>query len=734
MEELNEIKITKYMYLDENNEEKHYFIGGEIATLIGYQNTSDSIQRNVSEENKILFKNYLGVKEPKINGRQILINKSGIYELLNKNRKILSEEVINTFKEIDIKIEKYDDDDDDDDDDDEAIIKDDLTTYEYISNGLYFEYFVGYEFAALIGYKNPGEIIKNNVSKCNQIFFDDYPGVKKPKLQHNTILITRDGAIEILLKTRKRISPDVLHILKKFNIDTTNRKCLTKEQQTLSTITNVFKTEKFEDQFKIGSYYLDLFFTEYKIVIECDENGHADRKPWKERERMDFVNKKLGINDSNWIRFNPDEYDFDISRVIGRIYRKIDEIKQEEVDKEIKKREEDYIRLLEEEKTKIKENVEEVENWNLEIQVRTGKFLAPPKEDLLKKLKKYRTVSELKRKYNISAKPIEKWLKEYNINVKDYDKMNAPDRDELIRVCSMLTSRAEVAKHFDVSVHIFGRWCEKYSIDFYEICKKEAKVSKEELLKLTTELSKEEISEKLDIPVTKTLQILKANSIEHIPSKEELELLLQTKSKEELALHYNTCRTTLRSWIKLRGLQDIRCKVKTHRSISVTDANNTTRIFNSVKDLCQELKMTPSTIRMYANTNTRYKGYLFTDNSEYVSDDEVEEIKKLPEPEEEIQNIKCDFTVYSNIDNIKYFIGKEIADFIGVKDSNQCIRGLVSDINKIKFEDYQGVKNPVLKHNTILITKEGIKEILLKSRKLKPGVVNILEKYCELST
>jgi very-short-patch-repair endonuclease/prophage antirepressor-like protein len=600
--------------------------------------------------------------------------------------------------------------------------KNELTTYTYISNGLYFEYFVGYEIAALLGYKNTTQVVIINVSKSNQLVFKDYPGIKTPELHHNTILITRDGAIEILLKTRKRIYPDVLHILKKFNIDTTNRKCLTKEQQTLSTITNVFKTEKFEDQFKIGSYYLDLFFTDYKIVIECDENGHADRKPWKERERMDFVNKKLGINDSNWIRFNPDEYDFDISRVIGRIYRKIDEIKQE-----------DYIRLLEEEKTKVKENVEELENWNLEIQVRTGKFLAPPKEDLLKKLKKYRTVSELKRKYNISAKPIEKWLKEYNINVKDYDKMNAPDRDELISVCRSLTSRAEVAKHFDVSVHIFGRWCEKYSIDFYEIRKKEAKVSKEELLKLTTELSNEEISEKLDIPVTKTLQILKANSIEHIPSKEELELLLQTKSKEELALHYNTCRTTLRSWIKLRGLQDIRCKVKTHRSISVTDANNTTRIFNSVKDLCQELKMTPSTIRMYANTNTRYKGYLFTDNSEYVSDDEVEEIKKLPEPEEEIQNIKCDFTIYSDIDNIKYFIGKEIADFIGVKDSNQCIRGLVSDINKIKFEDYQGIKNPVLKHNTILITKEGIKEILLKSRKLKPGVENILEKYCELS-
>ena len=228
----------------------------------------------------------------------------------------------------------------------------DLTTFTYISNGLYFEYFVGYEVASLLGYKDTNKLIRNNVSKSNQLIFRNYPGIKDPELDPRVILITRDGAIEILLKTRKRISPDVLHILKKFNIDTTNRKCLTKEQQTLSTITNVFKTEKFEDQFKIGSYYLDLFFTGYKIVIECDENGHADRKPWKERERMDYVNKNLSINDSNWIRFNPDEHDFDIAKVIGRIYRKIDEIKQEEVENEIRKKEEEYQKLLEEERKK----------------------------------------------------------------------------------------------------------------------------------------------------------------------------------------------------------------------------------------------------------------------------------------------------------------------------------------------------------------------------------------------
>jgi hypothetical protein len=203
-----------------------------------------------------------------------------------------------------------------------------LTTYNYMSNGYYFEYFVGFEIAALIGYSNTSQAVLKNVSKCNQLIFNDYPGVKEPALDSKTILITRDGAIEILIKTRKRISPDVLHILKKFNIDTTNRKCLTKEQQTLTSIANTFKTEKFEDQYKIGKYYLDLYFPDYKIVVECDENGHADRKPENERERMDFVNKKLNIDDSNWIRFNPDEHDFDMSKVIGLIYIKISSIKE----------------------------------------------------------------------------------------------------------------------------------------------------------------------------------------------------------------------------------------------------------------------------------------------------------------------------------------------------------------------------------------------------------------------
>ena len=213
---------------------------------------------------------------------------------------------------------------------DGELVLNELTVYHYdVRHEFSEEYFVGYQMASLLGYTNTKQVIINSVSKCNRIEFRDLPDeIKIPELDPRTILINRDGAIEILIKTRKRISPDVLHILKRFDIDTTNRKCLTKEQQTLSALTNAFKTEKFEDQFKVGRYYLDLYFPEYKIVVECDENGHADRKPGDEINRMDFVNEKLELTDDNWIRYNPDEYDFDISKVIGRIYRKIIEIKE----------------------------------------------------------------------------------------------------------------------------------------------------------------------------------------------------------------------------------------------------------------------------------------------------------------------------------------------------------------------------------------------------------------------
>jgi very-short-patch-repair endonuclease/transposase-like protein len=481
--------------------------------------------------------------------------------------------------------------------------------YSYISNHLCFEYFVGYEITSLLGYTNVSTTLKN-VSKSNQLEFREYPGVKEPELDPRTILITRDGVIEILIKTRKRISPDVLHILNKFQIKTTNMKCLTKEQQTLSAITNTFKIEKFEDQFKIGTYYLDLYFTEYKIVIECDENGHADRKPWKERERMNFVNENLGIDDSHWIRFNPDEHDFDISKIFGQIYRKIDEIKEERTKNiiEEKKREEERLRdLLDQQK---KKQPVQPEKWPLQIEEITGKFTAPPKEYLLKILET-QNISDIAMSYGISTNPVSKWLDEHGINIKDFHNYNPPPKDELVALCKGKT-QTEIALHYKVSNHIIRKWFAHHKLDFLSVKTGEERITKDDLIKLVIQFSQEEIAEKLNMTLLNLQKLLKVHSIDKIPSKEELEEKLILQTKDELAKFYNTSRTTLRKWIRAHGIDEIRCTVSTNKSVTVIREDDNTRTeYPSVKDACIALKIGKNKVNQYADKDLFYRGYKF---------------------------------------------------------------------------------------------------------------------------
>ena len=416
IEELNK-ELSTYSYTTSDNTCLEYFVGYEIAVILGYKNTTQVIQY-ISKSNQLQFRDYTGVKIPYLDPRTILISRDGAIEILLKTRKSISVDVLQILQKNNIKIptkksilketqEIQEIQVNDTENNQELDFEDDeenneLLTYSYISNHICFEYFVGYQIASLIGYKSPHSFITQNVSKSNQLIFRDYPGPKIPELDPRTILISRDGAIEILIKTRKRISADVLHLLKKFHIETTNMKCLTKEQQTLSAITNAFKTEKFEDQYKIGSYYLDLYFTEYKIVVECDENGHADRKPYKERERMDYVNKELDIDDSNWIRYNPDEKDFDISKMIGRIYIKMKEIKfindsklsVVSVVKEEKTAEES-VADKQEDKDKISGDIKSVE---LKAMCKKyGLFTSGNKPDMLDRLKLYFDTGENKR-------------------------------------------------------------------------------------------------------------------------------------------------------------------------------------------------------------------------------------------------------------------------------------------------------------------------------------------------
>ena len=65
----------------------------------------------------------------------------------------------------------------------------------------------------------------------------------------------------------------------------------------------------------MGKYRVDLYFIDYILVIECDENDHVDRNYTDERIREEFI-ISLG---NKIIRYNPNTISFDLSNVLREI-------------------------------------------------------------------------------------------------------------------------------------------------------------------------------------------------------------------------------------------------------------------------------------------------------------------------------------------------------------------------------------------------------------------------------
>ena len=147
-------------------------------------------------------------------------------------------------------------------------------------------------------------VVDENCKKMEKI---DTKGGKQ-----SMILINLDAIKKILQKSR---SINKYKIISSLNIDM-NIIYDCKESSYLRIISVSFKTFSQIFQHQIGSYKIDLYFPEYKLAIEVDENGHIDRCPIYEQERQKYLKKYLGCK---FIRFNPDENNFNIGNVISQI-------------------------------------------------------------------------------------------------------------------------------------------------------------------------------------------------------------------------------------------------------------------------------------------------------------------------------------------------------------------------------------------------------------------------------
>ena len=77
-----------------------------------------------------------------------------------------------------------------------------------------------------------------------------------------------------------------------------------------------------ETQCTVLGCRIDLYFHKYKLAIEVDELGHADRNINNEIERQKALERELNCV---FIRINPDAADFNICKEINKIHRHINQ-------------------------------------------------------------------------------------------------------------------------------------------------------------------------------------------------------------------------------------------------------------------------------------------------------------------------------------------------------------------------------------------------------------------------
>ena len=88
------------------------------------------------------------------------------------------------------------------------------------------------------------------------------------------------------------------------------------ETQTIGFIENSFSEAlRLTRQKRVGPYYIDLYFEDYNLAIECDENAHKGRDITDERTREQYLlEQNITI-----LRYNPNNKNFDLSDVLRKI-------------------------------------------------------------------------------------------------------------------------------------------------------------------------------------------------------------------------------------------------------------------------------------------------------------------------------------------------------------------------------------------------------------------------------
>ena len=155
--------------------------------------------------------------------------------------------------------------------------------------------------------------LKKNYKENVHYIIEKNKNASKHGGQNQMVYMLTELAYDLLKNSynlRNRYIVDVSDQVKCVNIGM----CI--ETQTIGFIEKAYNaTLNVKRQYAIGKYRVDLYFIDYKLVIECDENNHTDRDSIHETVREDYI-ISLG---NKIIRYNPNTSSFDLSNVLSEI-------------------------------------------------------------------------------------------------------------------------------------------------------------------------------------------------------------------------------------------------------------------------------------------------------------------------------------------------------------------------------------------------------------------------------
>lgn len=133
-----------------------------------------------------------------------------------------------------------------------------------------------------------------------------------------TLMLTTDGIKRLVCNSR---SFNASTLAKELCIDVHSNRYLKKETDSMTLLRKIFVGVEMVPQYRCGTYLIDMYLPSFKLAIECDEDvSHRPSKALEDYEREEYIKRDLGCT---FIRYRPDDPDFDITKVAGLCFQKI---------------------------------------------------------------------------------------------------------------------------------------------------------------------------------------------------------------------------------------------------------------------------------------------------------------------------------------------------------------------------------------------------------------------------